>query len=58
MFKMIFRFLLVTMIAAALGFGIYHLIQPGSVASLRSGLGEFGSPSRGLGGRAVCTAEA
>ena len=42
MFKTIFRFLLITLIAIALGFGIYYLLQPSGVAMLRSGIGDFG----------------
>ena len=42
MFKTIFRFLVITLIAIALGFGIYHLLQPSGVATFRSGIGDFG----------------
>ncbi len=49
MFKNIFRFLVVTLIAIALGFGIYYLFQPSSAAALGSGFHEFGG-ERGLRG--------
>ncbi len=42
MFKTIFRFLVITLIAIALGFGIYYLLQPSSAAAVRSGFGDFG----------------
>ena len=42
MFKTIFRFLVITLIAIALGFGIYYLLQPSGVATFRAGLGDFG----------------
>ena len=42
MFKTIFRFLVITLIAIALGFGIYYLLQPSGVATFRSGIGDFG----------------
>ena len=41
MFKNILRFLVITLIAIALGFGIYHLLQPSGVATFRSGIGDF-----------------
>ena len=50
MFKMIFRFLVISLIAIALGFGIYYLIQPAGVASFRSGINNFGGLSRDFGG--------
>ena len=42
MFKNILRFLIITLIAFALGFGIYHLLQPSGIATFRSGIGDFG----------------
>ena len=42
MFKTIFRFLVITLIAVALGFGIYHLLQPSGAGTIRSGFGDFG----------------
>ena|ERR1700690_2003403 len=50
MFKMIFRFLAITLIAIALGFGIYYLIQPAGVSVFRSGVNNFGNLSRDFGG--------
>jgi len=50
MFKTIFRFLVITLIAIALGIGIYYLIQPSGVASFRSGINDFGGFSRDFGG--------
>ena len=47
MFKTILRFLIITLIALALGIGIYYLVQPSGAATLRSG---FGGLSRDLGG--------
>ncbi len=42
MFKTIFRFLVITLIAVALGFGIYYLLQPSSAATFNSGFRDFG----------------
>jgi len=42
MFKIIFRFLVITLIAVALGIGIYYLLQPSSAATLGSGFRDFG----------------
>ena len=42
MFKTIFRFLVITLIAIALGFGIYYLLQPSGVSAFRSGINHFG----------------
>ncbi len=42
MFKMIFRFLVITLIAIALGVGIYYLLQPSGAATFRSGFGGEG----------------
>ncbi|HEY9151690.1 MAG TPA: hypothetical protein VIN60_02300 [Anaerolineales bacterium] len=50
MFKIIFRFLAITLIAIALGFGIYYLIQPSGVSAFRSGINNFGSLSGDFGG--------
>ena len=50
MFKTIFRFLVITLIAVALGFGIYHLLQPSGVTTFRSGLGDFGGEHGFRGG--------
>jgi Na+/H+-dicarboxylate symporter len=43
MFKTIFRFLVITLIAVALGIGIYYLFQP-------SGINNLGGLSRDFGG--------
>jgi hypothetical protein len=50
MLKISLRFLVITLIAVALGFLIYHLNQPAGTASLRSGLNNFGHVSRDFGG--------
>jgi len=42
MLKTIFRFLVITLIAIALGFGIYYLLQPSNATSFGSGFREFG----------------
>ena len=42
MFKNIFRFLIITLIAIALGFGIYYLLQPSGAATFGSGFGGEG----------------
>ena len=42
MFKIIFRFLVITLIAAALGFGIYHLVQGSTAGTVQSGFHHFG----------------
>jgi len=42
MFKNIFRFLIITLIAIALGLGIYYLLQPSSAATFGSGFRDFG----------------
>ena len=50
MFKTIFRFLVVTVIAVALGIGVYTLVQPSGAETLRSGINNFGGLSRDFGG--------
>ena len=50
MLKSIMRFLLILLIAIALGVGFYYLIQPAGQASLRSGIGNFGNVSGDFGG--------
>jgi len=50
MFKTIFRFLVITVIAMALGIGVYTLVQPSGAATLRSGINNFGGLSRDFGG--------
>jgi Na+/H+-dicarboxylate symporter len=42
MFKTIFRFLVITLIAIALGFGVYYLFQPSSAATFGSGFRDYG----------------
>lgn len=42
MFKTILRFLIVTLIAIALGFGIYYLVQPAGAASQFGSFRDFG----------------
>ena len=42
MLKTIFRFLVITLIAVALGIGIYYLLQPSSAATVGSGFRDFG----------------
>ena len=42
MFKTILRFLVVTLIAVALGFGIYYLVQPAGATSQFGNLRDFG----------------
>ncbi len=42
MFKTILRFLIVTLIAVALGFGIYYLLQPSGTTSQFGNLRDFG----------------
>ena len=42
MFKTIFRFLVISLIAIALGFGIYCLLQPSGAATVGSGFRDFG----------------
>jgi hypothetical protein len=49
MFKTIFRFLVISLISVALGFGIYYLIQPAGVSAFRSGVNNFGNFSRDFG---------
>ncbi len=50
MFKTILRFLIVTLIAVALGAMIYHLNQPARSASFGSGIRNIGNFSRDFGG--------
>ena len=50
MLKSIVRFLLILLIAIALGAGFYHLVQPAGQATLRSGIGNIGSVSGDFGG--------
>ena len=42
MFKTIFRFLVIALIAIALGLGVYYLLQPYSAATFGSGFRDFG----------------
>ncbi len=42
MFKNILRFLIITLIAIALGFGIYYLLQSSGASAFRSGINNFG----------------
>ena len=42
MFKIIFRFLVITLIAAALGFAIYHLVQASTAGAVQPGFDHFG----------------
>jgi hypothetical protein len=50
MLKSILRFILILLIAVALGVGFYHLVQPAGQASIRSGIGNFRNVSEGFGG--------
>ncbi len=50
MLKIVLRFLIITVVAIALGFFVYHLNQPAGAASLRAGMNSFGDLSRGFGG--------
>ncbi len=50
MLKITLRFLVVTLIAVALGLLIYHLNQPVGTASFGTGINNFGNFSRDFGG--------
>ena len=50
MLKSILHFLLILLIAIALGVGFYYLVQPASQVSFRSGINNFGNVSRDFGG--------
>ena len=50
MFKSILRFLLILLIAVALGAGFYYLVQPAGQASLRSGIDNLRNVSGDFGG--------
>lgn len=50
MLKSILRFILILLIAVALGIGFYHLIQPAGQASLSSGFGNFRNVPGDFGG--------
>src|ERR1700690_1760990 len=50
MLESIMRFVLILLIAVALGVGFYYLVQPAGQASLRSGIGDFGNISGDFGG--------
>ncbi len=50
MLKTTLRFLVVALVAVALGFVIYHFSQPAGTASLGSGISSFGRISGDFGG--------
>jgi hypothetical protein len=50
MLKSMMRFILILLIAVALGVGFYYLVQPAGQASLRSGIGNFRNVSGDFGG--------
>jgi hypothetical protein len=50
MLKSLMRFLLILLIAIALGAGFYYLVQPAGQASLQSGIGNLRNISGDFGG--------
>lgn len=50
MLKSMMRFLLILLIAIALGAGFYYLVQPAGQASLQSGIGNLRNVSGDFGG--------